>query len=183
TQKPVHPVPSYPLFRSGDLVARTKDVLHDHPVQAPHARARIEELDVSAAEQVPGVVKVLNAADVPGINDGNEHEDEPVFPSEVQYYGQAVCWVLGETLEAARLGAQAVQVRYTELPSLVSLAEAIEAGSYQGPTRHLERGDVDGAFAEAAHVFSGELDFAGQEHFYLETQAALAYQDEAGQMF
>src|SRR5699024_9689855 len=71
----------------------------------------------------------------------------------------------------------------TELPIVVSLAEAIEAGSYQGPTRHMERGDVDGAIAEAAHVFSGELDFAGQEHFYLETQAALAYQDEAGQMF
>lgn len=166
-----------------DLVGRTKDVLHAYPVQAPHARARVEELDITAAEQVSGVVKVLTAVDVPGINDGNEHEDEPVFPGEVQHYGQAVCWVLGESLEAARLGAEAVQVRYTELPSLVSLTDAIEAGSYQGPTRHMERGDVDAAFATAPHVFSGELDFAGQEHFYLETQAALAYQDEAGQMF
>src|SRR5699024_12282870 len=88
-----------------DLVGRTKGVLHAHPVQAPHARARREELDVSAAEQVPRVVKVLTAADVHGINDGNENEDEQVFPSEVQYYGQARCWVLGGTLEAARRGA------------------------------------------------------------------------------
>src|SRR5690625_7340987 len=57
-----------------DLVGRTKDVLHAYPVQAPHARARVEDLDITAAEQVPGVVTVLTAVDVPGINDGNEHE-------------------------------------------------------------------------------------------------------------
>ena len=166
-----------------DLVGRTKDVLHGYPVQAPHAHARVDHLDISAAEKVPGVVKVLTAVDVPGVNDGSEHGDEPMFPEEIQYYGQAVCWVLGESLEAARLGAEAVQVRYTELPSVVSLEDAIEADQYQGPVRHMERGDVQGAFAEAEHVFEGELNFAGQEHFYLETQAALAYQDEAGQMF
>ena len=166
-----------------DLVGRTKDVLHAYPVQAPHAHARIDSIDVEAAEQVPGVVKVLTAADVPGLNDSNVHNDEPMFPAEVSYYGQAVCWVLGESLEAARLGAEAVRVGYTELPSVIGLAEAAEAEQFQGPVRHMERGDVDEAFASAPHVFEGKFEFAGQEHFYLETQAALAYLDEAGQVF
>ena len=54
---------------------------------------------------MPGVVRVLTADDVPGLNDAGEKHDEPLFPSEVMYYGHAVCWVLGETLEAARQGA------------------------------------------------------------------------------
>ena len=50
-----------------------------------------------AAYDVPGVVRVLTAEDVPGLNDAGEKHDEPLFPSEVMYYGHAVCWVLGET--------------------------------------------------------------------------------------
>ena len=48
------------------------------------------------------MVRVLTADDVPGINDAGIKHDEPLFPSEVMYHGHAVCWVLGETLEAAR---------------------------------------------------------------------------------
>ena len=88
-----------------DLVMRTKDVLHAWPVQAPHAKARITRMDVEPAYSVPGVVRVLTAADVPGVNDAGVKHDEPLFPDEVCFYGHAVCWVLGETLEAARLGA------------------------------------------------------------------------------
>ena len=67
---------------------------------------------------MPGVVRVLTAADVPGVNDAGVKHDEPLFPDEVMFYGHAVCWVLGETLEAARLGAAAVEVEYEPLPSL-----------------------------------------------------------------
>ena len=52
-----------------DLVARTKDCLHAWPVQATVAKARITGLDVAPAYDVPGVVRVLTAADVPGVND------------------------------------------------------------------------------------------------------------------
>ena len=81
------------------------DVLHARPVQAPHAHARVTGLRVEPAYDVPGVVRVLTAADVPGVNDAGVKHDEPLFPSEVMFHGHAVCWVLGETLEAARLGA------------------------------------------------------------------------------
>ncbi len=88
-----------------DLVHRTSHALHAHPVQAPHAHARVTRLDVAPAYDVPGVVRVLTKADVPGVNDSGIHHDEPLFPDEVMYVGHAVCWVLGETLEAARRGA------------------------------------------------------------------------------
>jgi xanthine dehydrogenase large subunit len=166
-----------------DLATRTHGLLHAHPVQAPHAHARVTRLDAVPALAVPGVVRVLTAADVPGVNDAGVKHDEPLFPSEVMFFGHAVCWVLADTLEAARLGALAVEVDYEPLPSVVTVREAIEAGSFQGGQPRLERGQVDEAFVAAEHVFSGELDLAGQEHFYLETHCSLAHVDEGGQVF
>ena len=166
-----------------DLTVRTHGILHAHPVQAPHAHARVTRLHTAPALEVPGVVRVLTAADVPGVNDGGVKHDEPLFPSEVMFLGHAVCWVLGETLESARLGALAVEVDYEPLPSIVTVREAIAADSFQGGRPRLERGDVDAAFAGAEHVFSGELDLAGQEHFYLETHCSVAHVDEGGQVF
>src|ERR1700683_4359085 len=92
-----------------DLVGRTLGTLHAWPVQAPHAHARLTGLRIAAAYAVRGVVRVLTANDVPGVNDAGEKHDEPLFPSEVMFHGHAVCWVLGETLEAARQGAAAVE--------------------------------------------------------------------------
>ncbi|MGC5616665.1 xanthine dehydrogenase molybdopterin binding subunit [Georgenia sp. Z1491] len=166
-----------------DLTVSTHGVLHAWPVQAPHAHARITSLRPEPAYDVPGVVRVLTADDVPGTNDAGTKADEPLFPPEVMHHGHAVCWVLGETLEAARLGAEAVEVDYEPLPSTLSLTEAIATESFQGSRPTIVRGDAESALATAAHRFSGEFEFAGQEHFYLETQAALAKVDEGGQVF
>ena len=166
-----------------DLVGRTAAVLHAWPVQAPHAHARVVALRPEPALDVPGVVRVLTAADVPGVNDAGVKHDEPLFPDEVMFLGHAVCWVLAESLEAARLGALAVQVDYEVLPAIITLREAVAAGSFQGGQPRLERGDVEDALERAQHVFSGELDLAGQEHFYLETHCSLALVDESGQVF
>ncbi|MCW2792262.1 MAG: xanthine dehydrogenase molybdopterin binding subunit, partial [Nocardioides sp.] len=175
-------VTGHALF-TDDLVQRTHDVLHAHPVCSPHAHARVTRLDPLPALTVPGVVRVLTAADVPGVNDAGVKQDEPLFPDEVMFVGHAVCWVLGETLEAARLGAASVEVDYEPLPAVVSLTEAIEQGSYQGGQPVITRGDVEGGLSGAAHVFSGVTEMAGQEHFYLETHASLALVDEGGQVF
>ena len=166
-----------------DLVLRGAGTLHAWPVQAPHAHARVVAIRTERAGEVPGVVRVLTAADVPGRNDAGTKHDEPLFPAEVRYYGHAVCWVLGETLEAARLGAEAVEVDYEPLPSLLTIAEAIAAQSFQGIAPTIRSGDARAAVAAAAHRFSGESEIGGQEHFYLETHASLAQVDESGQVF
>lgn len=166
-----------------DLVHRTKDVLHAYPVQVMKAHGRITALRTGSALAVPGVVRVLTVADVPGVNDAGMKHDEPLFPDEVMFHGHAVAWVLAETVEAARLGAAAVEVELEEKPSLITLREAIEAGSFHGARPEMVTGDVDAGFEDSAHVFSGEFQFSDQEHFYLETHAALAHVDENGQMF
>jgi xanthine dehydrogenase large subunit len=166
-----------------DLTSRTPGTVHAWPVQAPHAHARITGLRVAAAYEVPGVVRVLTAEDVPGLNDAGENHDEPLFPTEVMFHGHAICWVLGETLEAARQGAAVIQADYDPLPALVTVRDAVEAGSYLGRHRTVSRGHAAAALEAAAYRFSGELEIGGQEHFYLETQAALALVDENGQVF
>jgi xanthine dehydrogenase large subunit len=166
-----------------DLMLRYPNILHAWPVQAPHAHARITHLDYSAALEISGVVKVLTAQDVPGINDSFIKGDEPIFPSEVMYHGQAVCWVLGESEEAARLGAEKVKVDYEPLPAILTFKEAIANESFQGATLRSSRGNAQEALKTAPRVLEGELDVGGQEHFYLETQASLAHIDEAGTVF
>lgn len=194
--RPVNPVVGVPVSHESaaahvtgtalytdDLVVRSSNALHAWPVQAPHAHALITGLRTEPALRVPGVVRVLTASDVPGVNDAGIKHDEPLFPSEVMFYGHAVCWVLGESLEAARLGAEAVEVDYEPLPSLITLEEAIQAESFQGNRPIVARGEPDTALENAAHRFTGEFQFSGQEHFYLETHASFAYIDEAGQVF
>jgi xanthine dehydrogenase large subunit len=166
-----------------DLTPRTKDLLHAWPVQSPHAHAHVTGLRTHAAYDVPGVVRVLTADDVPGRNDSGIRHDEPLFPAEVMYHGQAVCWVLAETPESARRGARRVEVDYEPLPALLTIREAIAADSFQGAAPTAQRGDVEAALARAPHVFEGETEMAGQEHFYLETQSSIAEVDDGGQVF
>ncbi len=166
-----------------DLSVSTAGLLYAWPLQASHAHARITRMNVDPAHEVAGVVRVLTAQDVPGLNDAGIKNDEPLFPSEVKFYGHAVCWVLAESLEAARIGAEAIEIDYEPMPSLMTLTEAIAAQSFQGHQRTVSRGDVEAGLARAARTFTGEFEFGGQEHFYLETNAALAVIDENEQVF
>jgi xanthine dehydrogenase large subunit len=166
-----------------DLLARFPRALHAWPVMAPHAHARIAHLDASSALAEPGVVTTLTADDVPGENDtGVVRHDEPVFPSEVMFHQHPVAWVLGETLEAAQRGAARVEASYEPLPAILTIEEAIAARSFLAGPLHWTRGDVAAAIETSAHRVQGELAIGGQEHFYLETQAALAWLDETGEI-
>ncbi|PWU00543.1 MAG: xanthine dehydrogenase molybdopterin binding subunit, partial [Terriglobia bacterium] len=114
-----------------DLPARFPQILHAWPVLAPHAHALVTKLDVAPAFAEPGVCTTLTAGDVPGEgNTGANRHDEPLFPTEVLFHQQPVAWVLGETLEAARRGAARVAVEYEPLPAIVTLEQAIDAGSF-----------------------------------------------------
>lgn len=162
-----------------DLAARMARVAYAWPILSPHAHARVLSIDVHAAEAAPGVLGCLQASDVPGENDTSPvRHDEPLFPSVVSFHGQPVLWVLGETVEQARLGAELVRIDYEPLAAITSLGDAIAAGSFHMPPERLRRGEPEQALAAAPERLSGQLFVGGQEHFYLETQAALALADE-----
>ena len=112
-----------------DLPSRFPQLLHAWPVLAPHAHAQLIGLNVAPALDQPSVCATLTASDVPGEGDsGAVRHDEPLFPKEIMFHQQPVAWVLGETLEAARLGAARVQAEYQPLPAILTIEDAIQAG-------------------------------------------------------
>jgi xanthine dehydrogenase large subunit len=163
-----------------DLCGRYPNLLHAWPVCAPHAHALVTEIDASRALEDRGVMTVLTQADVPGEGDsGANRHDEPLFPTEVLFYDQPVAWVLAETMEAAQRGAARVTAEYEVLPSILTLEQALDARSFL--TEPLRIVDGDPSAVEASPIrIDGEIKIGGQEHFYLETQAAIAWIDEAG---
>jgi xanthine dehydrogenase large subunit len=164
-----------------DLLNQFPGILHAWPVMALIAHARLSVLDVQPALSEPGVFTTLTAEDVPGEGDtGANRRDEPLFPVEIMYHQQPVAWVLGEALEAARRGAERVRTEYVPLPPILSITEAIAQNSFHSGPLRSKRGDATSAIAASPHKISGELSIGGQEHFYLETQCAIARPDVAG---
>ncbi|MGC1482133.1 MAG: molybdopterin cofactor-binding domain-containing protein, partial [Chthoniobacterales bacterium] len=159
-----------------DDIAMKRGTLTMWPVGAEHAHARVLSLDVDAAREMPGVVAVLTAADVPGVNDvGCSRPDETLFADKlVEFHGHLLAVIIGEDEAACRAAAKTVAVEYETLPALVTIAQAREADSFHTDENSIRRGDVGVAIAGAKLTLSGEFSLGGQEHFYLETQAAWA---------
>jgi xanthine dehydrogenase large subunit len=143
-----------------DLIGRFPGILHAWPVLAPHAHAILRSIDAAPAQQQPGVVAVLTGADVPGMGDtGPSRHDEPLFPTEVMFHRQPVAWVLGETQDAARAGAAQVRAEYDPLPAILTIEEAIAAGSFLTDPSRIARGDMS-VMASSAVRLDGELAIA-----------------------
>ena len=157
---------------------------HGFVVTSPHAHARIVGCDVEAARAMPGVQAVLLARDVPGRNRIGPvvHDEELLAETEVHHVGQPVALVVADDLPAARAAAAAARVEYEPLPAIHTLEQAIEHGSFIAPPHVIARGDVEQALAGAALRLRGEVRTGAQDHFYLETQAALAVPGEDGTM-
>jgi xanthine dehydrogenase large subunit len=141
-----------------------------------NAHARVDAIDISAVRAAPGVVDVLLAADIPGVNDcGPIIHDDPIFADGlVQYIGQPLFAVLAETYDDARRAARLAKVTYAELPPILTPQEAKRQQSYVLPPMHLQRGDPDLALASAPRRITGEWYVGGQEQFYLEGQISYA---------
>ena len=164
--------------------------LHGWPVTSPHAHARVVAVDASEATTIPGVVTVLTREDAPGENNsGPLRHDEPLFlggGDVAMYHGQAVAWVLGTSVEAARQGAGRVVVTYEILDAIFDPADAIRLDSVHTGPQWIRRGDVDAELmraGDAGHVIvNGEFRMGAQDHFPLETHVSVALADEDGRM-
>ncbi|PQO23031.1 xanthine dehydrogenase molybdopterin binding subunit [Rhodobacteraceae bacterium WD3A24] len=149
------------------------------------AHAEITGMDLSAVRAAPGVVAVLTAADLPHANDvsPSAHDEPLLADGAVHYLGQPLYLVAAEGHLAARKAARLGRVRYEDRPAVLSIDDAIAANSRfeEGP-RIWARGDPEAAIGGAAHRIEGAIEIGGQEHFYLEGQAALALPQEGGDM-
>ncbi|NJR49086.1 MAG: molybdopterin-dependent oxidoreductase, partial [Leptolyngbyaceae cyanobacterium CSU_1_3] len=152
------------------------------PVLATHAKARITKIEVAGAYEVEGVVTVLTADDVAGVNNtGVIVNDEVLLATdEISYWGQAIVWVAGETEAAARLGAEKVVVEFEPLDAILSIKDAIVARSFHTSPKVIRQGNPAEALANADFCLEGEIEMNGQDHFYLETQASWVIPDGEG---
>jgi len=157
--------------------------LHLAPGAATIAHGKITKLDLSKVRTAPGVVCVLTADDIPGVNDVSpaHTHDEPVLPDGmVQFYGQPVFCVAAETRAQARAAAQLAEIEYEELPAVLDVAEALEKQLFVAPPHVMKQGDAKSALARAKHRHAGRMDIGGQDHFYLEGQISFAIPGEDG---
>lgn len=145
---------------------------------------QLDELDLSAVWQSPGVVDVITIADIPGHTDiGAVFGGDPILlDKEVKFHGQPVFAVLAETEEQARIAATRATMRFTQSTPLLTTDAALAADSKVRPTHEFGRGDVDATFATAPLTASGHLSVGGQEHMYLEGQVSLAIPEEEDRM-
>jgi xanthine dehydrogenase/oxidase len=170
-----------------DDIPVQKNELYGCMVLSTRAHAKIKSVDYSPALDVPGVVDVVDKNDMPNAAAnrwGAPHFQETFFAEdEIFTAGQPIALILATTALRAAEGARAVKVEYEELPAVFSIEEAIEAESFFDFFRELKKGDVEAAFKECDHVFTGVARMGGQEHFYLETNACVAVpKPEDGEM-
>jgi len=151
---------------------------------AADGHARLAGLDLTAVCAAPGVAAVFTAADIPGENNVGPvfHDDLLFAEDEILYPGQPLFVVAATSNRAARAAAQLAKVETEPLPAFVTIAEALAAGSRLEDAQVMARGDVQAALAAAPHRLRGSVEMGGQEHFYLEGQAAFATPGEAGQL-
>jgi aldehyde oxidoreductase len=173
------------IFGADEIPAGTLGV---RVVRCPHARARFQigDLDRFVADH-PGVVLVLTAKDVPGVDCYGvipRFADQPVFAHyEARFRGEGIAAVVGETEALDALELAEFPVRWLELPALKTIDEALASDA---PRMHAHRernvlvrgrvvcGDVEKALAEADFAVEGEYETGFVEHAYIEPEAGFA---------
>ena len=160
-----------------DLPPMPGELLVDF-VWCPYAKARIRAVDVEAAR---AHAFVFTHRDLHHNLFGPILKDEPLLAeTECTFRGQPIVVVAAESRKAIEEAKRLIKVDLEELPPILTIDQAIAAQSFIGETRMIRRGDPDAALAAAEHILEGVFINAGQDHFYLESQAAVVYPGEFG---
>ena len=182
---------------------------HGLVLRSPHAHARIERIDTASAAAAPGVLAVLTAAEwnaeglgvIPTRTPAKNSDGTPIpvpprpplADGTVHFVGEAVAFIVAETLEAARDAAELVEVDYHPLPAVTDAAKALEPGAplvWDHVPGNLcvdfEAGDaaaVEAAFAGAARVVALDLVNNRVTAVPLEARGAIGRYDRADGAF
>ncbi|MDQ0133849.1 xanthine dehydrogenase YagR molybdenum-binding subunit [Neorhizobium galegae] len=147
-------------------------LLHGMTVPATIAKGRIEAIDLTAATNVRGVVRIFTHDDFSQIKTtpaargayGRPGKGyQPMTGPIVRHRGEPVALVVAETLEAAIEGAEAVKVRYAE-EAFSAAMEDDRASREPEPESQLSSGDAETAFAGASHRIDVEYLHPQQHH-------------------
>lgn len=158
-------------------------------VLSTKSHAKIRSVDTEEALEMEGVLTYVDWRDLPSEKAnawGTAAIDEFFFAKdEVTCHGQIIGAIVAKTKLQAQRAARKVKVEYEDLPLILTIEEALEADSFHVMyDRRIACGKpTKEALAESENTLSGTLRLGGQEHFYLETMAALAVPKlESGEM-
>ncbi len=112
-------------------------MLYGATLRSPYAHADVTSIDTAAALAVPGVVAVYTATDIADYGpipclvplSGKHKTPRPLLTNRVRFVGDGVAFVVAESREAARAGAEAIEVDYAELPVVASMDAALAPGA------------------------------------------------------
>ncbi len=159
-----------------------------------HARAKVVSIDTSAAEAMPGVIRVATYTDVPGERwYGLIYRDWPGFVAEdeeVRCVGDFLAAVAAVDQHTARAAAETIKVEYEPLPPVLDAELSLETDAPQvnptGPNllsqTAFSRGDAQAALEASAHVVTETFTTQRIEHLFLEPESALAVPRDDGRL-
>ncbi|HET8569826.1 MAG TPA: xanthine dehydrogenase family protein molybdopterin-binding subunit [Candidatus Limnocylindria bacterium] len=164
-------------------------MLHAAILRSPHARARIEDIDTSAAEALPGVRAVLTYKNVPtegGAKTGS-NPDRYAVQRDVNFAGEEVAAVAAEDAHTAREALDLIKIKWNVLPSITDMKEALLAsapdlagtrtGNKTPASAPTKRGDFAAAYASAPIKHEGTYTTTTLQHATLEPYATVVRWD------
>ncbi|CAN5534238.1 xanthine dehydrogenase molybdopterin binding subunit [soil metagenome] len=146
------------------------------------AHGNIIKLDISKAEECPGVVKVFTHNDITGENQigGIVPDEELLAHHQVHFCGMPIALVIAETEHQAKAALKQIVIEIEPLHVITDPREAAAAGELIVPPRTFKLGDSTANWSACDHIFEGKADTNGQEHLYIETQGAYTVPQENG---
>lgn len=153
-------------------------------VGSPVAHGKIKFVDLSEAEKIPGVVGLYTYKDLDGVNlFGPITQDEVLLCEDhASFIGEPIVVIAAENYRALKMAKKAIKLDIEELEPILTIDAAKAANAFIDKTYSIKRGDIKSAFASAQHTIEGRLITGGQDHFSLESQAALVYPGEHNQL-
>ncbi|ORE97505.1 xanthine dehydrogenase family protein molybdopterin-binding subunit [Aurantimonas sp. 22II-16-19i] len=153
--------------------AQFADLVHAMTVPSPVAKGTLTALDTEAASRVPGVLRILTAADFAHAVPEGTHmgAPPPTLETRIAYLGQPLALVVAETLEGAIEAAEAVRPIIEEEPFAALMTSP---GAVRENAEGMEAGDVEAAFAEARTIIEAEYHSPTQHHNPMEMVSTTA---------
>lgn len=155
-------------------------MLYAMPVGATIARGRLQRLDTTAAQAMPGVQKIYtreNIGPLKRVSDKSkvsiDEKRPPLEDDVIRYYGQYIALVVADTFEQAKAAADAVRATYIDEQPDVSMALQAE----EGQATDSERGDPESAFEQAEVQLDHTYTTPVETHNPIELHASVAVYD------
>jgi xanthine dehydrogenase large subunit len=146
------------------------------------AKGKVKSIDFSKALEVDGVYKGYTSDDFYNNTWGTIVHDQPILAVDIEHFDEPIAILACESREVFEEVKSLVIVEVEEKKAVLDFDEAIDSKEYIYTATPFIKGDYKKAFSEANYTLEGDIYSGGQEHFYLESQACIAYPLEDGSL-